>query len=209
MTQTRLPAAIEKSPVDQSAANASSLSLGPLVLTAMIVLAALSRLLPHPPNFSPIEAIALFGGTYFAQRSWAVIVPLLAMLLSDIALGVVQGGIYAQHFLSAPFIAVYVCIALSVVLGFGLRSRVNSLRVVGYSLAGSVLFFLVTNAAVWATAADIAQTPACYRGLAPCYIAGLPFFQWTVLGTLFYSALLFGGFALLRMRVPQLRAQTA
>ena len=199
MTQTRIPASQEK----------STLALGPLVLTAMIVLAALSRLLPHPPNFSPIEAVALFGGAYFARRGQALLVPLLAMLASDFVLGLVNGGTYFEYFANAHFLAIYACIALSTVLGFGLRGRVNGARVLGYSLAGSVLFFLVTNAAVWATASNLAETPACYSGLLPCYVAGLPFFQWTALGTLFYSALLFGGFALLRMRMPQLRAQTA
>jgi hypothetical protein len=199
MTQPRIPTPSEK----------STLALGPLVLSAMIVLAALSRLLPHPPNFSPIEAVALFGGAYFARRGWALLVPLLAMFASDCVLGLVNGGIYFDYFANAHFLAIYACIALSTLLGFRLRGRVNGVRVLGFSLAGSVLFFLVTNAAVWATATNLAETPACYGGLMPCYVAGLPFFQWTVLGTLFYSALLFGGFALLRMRVPQLRAQTA
>jgi hypothetical protein len=71
-----------------------------------------------------------------------------------------------------------------------------------------VLFFLVTNFAVWLTASP-AVSLTCTHGLADCYIAGLPFFQNTVLGTLFYSALLFGSFAALRARVPQLRLQTA
>jgi hypothetical protein len=199
MTQPRIPTPSEK----------STLALGPLVLTAMIVLAALSRLLPHPPNFSPIEAVALFGGAYFARRGWALLVPLLAMFASDFVLALVNGGDYFDYFANAHFLAIYACIALSTVLGFGLRGRVSGVRVLGYSLAGSVLFFVVTNAAVWATATKLAENPACYNGLMPCYVAGLPFFQWTVLGTLFYSALLFGGFALLRMRVPQLRAQTA
>ena len=198
MNQTRIAASTEK----------STLALGPLVLTAMIVLAALSRLLPHPPNFSPIEAVALFGSAYFACRGWALLVPLLAMFASDCVLGLINGGIYFEYFANAHFLAIYASIVLSTLLGFGLRGRVNGVRVLGFSLAGSVLFFLITNAAVWATASNLAETPACYSGLLPCYVAGLPFFQWTVLGTLFYSALLFGGFALLRMRVPQLRAQT-
>jgi hypothetical protein len=209
MTQTRTPASPELFPPAPAPAGQALLALGPLVLTVMIVLAALSRLLPHPPNFSPIEAVALFGGAYFARRGLALLVPLFAMLASDFVLGLVNGGIYFDYFANAHFVAIYACIALSTLLGFGLRGKVSGMRVLGYSLAGSVLFFLVTNAAVWATATNLAENPACYRGLAPCYAAGLPFFQWTVLGTLFYSALLFGGFALLRMRVPQLRAQTA
>jgi hypothetical protein len=178
---------------------------GPLALVGLIVLAALTRLLPHPPNFSPVEAIALFGGAYFAARGWALVVPLVAMFASDLALGLVNGGIYFDYFASAGFMLVYACIALSTVLGFGLRGRVNGARVLGYSLIGSVLFFTVTNFGAWLGSPAYPQNAA---GLAAAYVAGVPFFQWTVLGTLFYAALLFGGFALLRRQVPALRAQT-
>ena len=178
---------------------------GPLALTGLILLAALTRLLPHPPNFSPVEAIALFGGAYFASKQWALVVPLVVMFLSDLALGLVHGGIYFDYFTSAGFWLVYACIALSTVLGFGLRGKVSGGRVLAYSLAGSVLFFIVTNFGAWLGAPMYPQTVA---GLGAAYVAGIPFFQWTVLGTLFYSAVLFGGFALLRHKVPALRAQT-
>lgn len=178
---------------------------GPLALSGLIVLAALSRLLPHPPNFSPVEAIALFGGAYFASRQWALVVPLLAMLLSDLALGAVHGASYATYFGGLSFWSVYACIALSTVMGFGLRGKVGGTRLLGYSLAGSVLFFLVTNFTAWVGSPAYPQTSA---GLVASYVAGIPFFKWTVLGTLAYAALLFGGFALLRSRVPALRAQT-
>ena len=179
---------------------------GPLLLFGMILLAALSRLLPHPPNFSPVEAIALFGGAYFASRGTAIWVPLAAMFVSDVALGVLNGGIYAEYFLSAGFLLVYLCIALSTVLGFGLRGRVTALRVGAYSLLGSVLFFVVTNFGVWLGSAMYPKTAA---GLAATYVAGVPFFQNTVAGTLFYSAVLFGAFAWLRRRNPALALQTA
>lgn len=102
----------------------------------------------------------------------------------------------------------YACVVICTVLGFGLRGRVSGGRLLGYSLGGSLLFFAVTNFVVWLTAASIPQFTACNAGLLPCYIAAVPFFQWTVLSTLLYAALLFGGFALLRRRMPVLRAQT-
>lgn len=183
------------------------LAPGPLVLAVMILLAALSRLLPHPPNFSPVEAIALFGGAHFASRGWALIVPLAALLLSDLVLAATAGSSYAGYLGGISFWSVYACIALSTVLGFGLRGKIGGARLLGYSLAGSVLFFVVTNFAAWlGSAAFYPQTAA---GLAAAYVAGIPFFQWTVLGTLAYAAILFGGFALLRRRLPALRAQTA
>ena len=187
-----------------SRASSPSLS-GPLVLAGMIVLAALSRLLPHPPNFSPVEAIALFGGAYFSNRAAAIWVPLVAMFLSDLALGLMNGGIYWSYFLSAGYLLVYACIALSAVLGFGLRGKVSAARVGAYSLVGSVLFFLVTNFGAWLGSSMYPQNAA---GLMAAYIAGIPFFQGTLLGTLLFSALLFGGFSLLRHRMPALRVQT-
>lgn len=178
---------------------------GPLVLAGLIIAAALTRLLPHPPNFSPVEAIALFGGAYFASKQWAVVVPLLALLMSDLALGAVHGADYASYLGSATFWSVYACTALSVALGFGLRGKVTGARVLGYALTGSVLFFAVTNFAAWLSDPMYPKTTA---GLAAAYVAGIPFFRWTVLGTLAYGALLFGGFALLRRQLPFLRAQT-
>lgn len=182
------------------------LAPGPLVLAVMILLAALSRLLPHPPNFSPVEAIALFGGAYFASRAWALLVPLAAMLVSDLVLAGMLGSSYAAYIGGISFWSVYACIALSTLLGFGLRGKVGGARLLGFSLAGSVLFFVATNFGAWLASPFYPQTAA---GLGAAYVAGIPFFQWTALGTLAYAAILFGGFALLRRRVPALRAQTA
>jgi hypothetical protein len=183
----------------------SSFAPGPLILGTMILVATLTRVVPHPWNFSPVEAIALFGGAYFASRGLAIAVPLAAMLVSDLLLAVINGGSYASYFFGASFWLVYACIALSTVLGFGLRGKVNGTRVLGFSLAGSVLFFLVTNFGAWLGSSMYPQNAA---GLIAAYVAGLPFFQGTLLGTLFFSAILFGGFSLLRQRVPALRAQT-
>ena len=135
-----------------------------------------------------------------------VLVPLLALFASDLVLGLAKGGLYWGYFSSAGYLLVYACIALSTLLGFGLRGKVSGGRVLGYSLAGSVLFFVLTNFGTWLGGAMYPQNAA---GLMAAYVAGIPFFQWTVAGTLFYSALLFGGFELLRRRHPALRAQTA
>ena len=176
-----------------------------MVLTGLIAAAALSRLLPHPPNFSPVEAIALFGGACFASRRLALLVPLVAMLASDLVMGAVLGASYAGYIGGVSFWSVYACIALSTVLGFSLRGRATGPRLLGYSLAGSVLFFVVTNFAAWIASPFY---PATAAGLAAAFVAGIPFFKWTLLGTLAYSAGLFGGFAMLRRRLPVLGAQT-
>ena len=184
---------------------ASVFAPGPLALSGLILLAALSRLLPHPPNFSPVEAIALFGGACFASRAWAFAVPMLALLASDLVMAAVIGDSYAGYLGGISFWSVYACIALSTLMGFGLRGKVGGARLLGYSLAGSVLFFVVTNAAAWFASPFYPQTAA---GLGAAMVAGIPFFQWTVLGTLAYAAILFGGFALLRRRLPVLSART-
>lgn len=172
------------------------------VLSAMILAVALTRLLPHPPNFSPVEAMALFGGAHFARKGLAVLVPLVALFVSDLVLGLVLGGEYFQYFVSAGFLLVYACIAGLAVMGFRLRGRVSATRVAGFGIAGSLLFFAVTNFGVWFGSPFYPQTAA---GLAAAYTAGLPFLGNSLLGTLFYSTLLFGGYALLKTRIPALR----
>lgn len=172
----------------------SSLAPGPLALTVLIVLAALSRILPHPYNFTPIEAMALFGGAYFANRWLSVAVPLLAMLLADFFLGFHSG---------MPVI--YSVIFLISVLGFALRGKVSVLRVASFGLIGATLFFVVTNFAVWAGSG---MYPMTANGLLACYVAGIPFFHWQLAGVATYSVILFGGFALLRSNLPALKSQT-
>ncbi len=162
------------------------------VLTAMILTAAAARLLPHPPNFTPIAAMALFGGASFADRRLAFAVPLAALLLSDLCLG---------FYRLLPI--VYGSFALIVCIGFWLRTRRRVLPVVVTALAGSFLFFLITNFGVWATGALYPQT---WSGLGNCYGAAIPFFRNTLLGDGVFTAMLFGGLALAEKHFPILRA---
>ncbi|HBI46658.1 MAG TPA: hypothetical protein DDY78_27960 [Planctomycetales bacterium] len=181
------------------------------VLAIMILLAAMSRLLPHPPNFAPITAIALFGSAYFDRKWKALVVPLAAMLLSDSALEILYrlGLSPAWGFHSLMWV-VYGTFALIAGMGLWLRQRVRPMPVAGAVLASSVVFFLVTNFAVWALSAN-APFPHGYpkttAGLMECYTMAIPFFHWTLLGDLTYSTALFGGFALLTRAIPALRAR--
>ncbi|MCD9028916.1 hypothetical protein LDO26_11925 [Luteimonas sp. BDR2-5] len=183
------------------------LAPGPLLLAALIFVAALTRLLPHPPNFSPVAAIALFAGAHFASRPWAFLVPLLAMLVSDLVLAGLHGGLYASWFASPGPWVVYLCIALTTALGFGMRGRAGPGRVLGHALAGALLFFTITNFAAWLFQPEPLY-PMTGTGLVAAYVAGIPFFKWTLAATLLYSALLFGGFGMLRRHAPALRAST-
>lgn len=183
----------------------ATLSPGPLVLLGLILAAALTRLLPTPHNFSPVEAMALFGGAYFAARWLSLLVPVLAMLVADLALAQLHGGLYASHLFGSGFWLVYACILGMSVLGFALRGRVTGARVLGLSLLSALAFFLITNFAAWLGSPLYPQTMA---GLGASYVAAIPFFKWSVLSTLLYAAVLFGGFELLRRRAPALRSQT-
>ena len=166
-----------------------------LTLLAAVLVAAALRLVPHPPNFTPIGAMALFSGAYLGRRGLAFVAPLGGMLLSDAIIGFHSG---------MPF--VYAAVALIVLLGWLALSRVTPLRVGGAAVASSVLFFVISNFGTWLLSG---MYPITASGLAACYIAAIPFFQNTVAGDLFYAAALFGGFALLERTVPALRSQPA
>ena len=162
------------------------------MLAAMILAAAASRLIPHPPNFTPIAAIALFGGAQFSSKRAAFFVPLAGLFLSDLVIG---------FYSITP--VVYGSFALTVCLGFWIRHR-SAQRIAGAAVASAILFFVLTNFGVWAMDRLYPKTAA---GLVDCYIAAIPFFGNMALGNLLYSALLFGGCAFaekffIRLREP-------
>ena len=163
------------------------------ILIAFIVGAALTRLIPHPPNLTAMGALALFGGRSFAMRRAAFLVPLAAMLLSDLALHQREGwGIS----LMTPLI--YGCIAASAGIGRWLIRHPGFAPIAGASLVSALLFFVVTNAAVWLTSG---LYPRSVGGLLGCYAAALPFFGNTLAGYALYGSAIFGGFATLERRL--------
>lgn len=168
------------------------------VPTGIVVAAAFSRLVPHPPNMTPIAAMALFGGAYITNRKLAYLLPLAAMLLSDVVLGFTAYG--ASMLNSQP--VVYACIAATVAMGRLIRDERSALRVGGVALASSVTFYAVTNFAVWASGG---LYPKSWTGLAACYAAAIPFFRNSLLGDMGFAAVLFGGFALLETYLASLR----
>jgi hypothetical protein len=153
------------------------------VCTAMILVAVMTRLIPHPMNFSPILAIALFSGAHFVNKRDSILVPVLAWFLSDLILGF--------HSLQ-PLI--YGLAALMAMAGWYLQKNSSATRVLGFSALGSVVFFLVTNFFVWLTSGiyNLDMT-----GFIQCYVLAIPFFQNSLLGDMFFSVALFGGFHLL------------
>ncbi len=168
----------------------------PLVL---IALAAGARLLAHEPNFTPLGAMALFSGVYLAgatarSRAASLAVPLAALLASDILIGFYNPGVMA---------AVYASFVASIAIGWVIRGRVTTTRVALGAVAGSVQFFLMTNFAVWLFQ-NGSYYPKTLAGLASCFAAGLPFFRNTLAGDLFYTAAIFGAYALAHTTVERL-----
>ena len=151
-----------------------------------ILFAVIARLAPHPANFAPITALALFGAVYFPRR-YAFILPIGAMLLSDFVIG----------FYGWTMLFVYGSFLLSGLIGLWVRRQVGVSRVLVGSLAGSLLFFLITNFGVWIN--PVSSYSKDFGGLIVCYVAGLPFFRNTFLGDLFYVGAFFGGYYLISM----------
>ena len=170
---------------------ARSLKTQLMTISAIIFALALFRLLPHWPNVSPVAAMALFGGAYFADKKMAFIVPCVALFLSDLILG-----------LHNTMIFVYAGFAITVAIGFLLKNRVNVTNTAFAAVASSVLFFLLTNLGAWMTSGLYAKSAA---GLMQAYAAGIPFFQNSLLGNLVFSAVIFSGYAFLQKNVASLK----
>ncbi len=179
-----------------------SLPIRLITLITIVLSAALFRLVPHWPNFTPIAALALFGAATFERKWLGLIAPLGAMLLSDALIG-----------FHSSIGAVYLSFALTWLLGvWALTARRSGKLTVGRiaatSIIASVLFFLITNFAVWYGSSFYPQNGA---GLIACYISGLAFYNGTsfflngLAGDLFYSAVLFGGYHLLQLRFGKLK----
>lgn len=162
----------------------------------LIVLAALIRLVPHPPNFAPVGALALFGGATLRGKQ-AYFVPLLVMLLTDPIRSWMEGGFPAY---SWGTLIIYGCFLINVLFGRAfLRGSTNAWRIAPVALLGSLQFYLITNFPSWASATSL--YPHNWSGLVECYVAALPFFGRTALSDLFYAAILFTAYAFFSRRV--------
>jgi hypothetical protein len=155
-----------------------------ITLSLMIFAAAASRLVPHPYNFTPVAAMALFAGATFERKWSAFAIPLLALLLSDAVL-----GFYGLK----EMLVTYFGFAAIVCIGFLVRGRPQVMPIALATLSGAVTFFLITNCAFLINTSLYPQT---LDGLVQGYVAGVPFFRNTLLSDIFYSTLLFGGFLL-------------
>ncbi len=155
----------------------------------LVIFAVITRLVPHPWNITPIGAFGLFAGTKMPLRQ-AWLVPIMALLVGDLISGfyslTVMAGVYLG-FLVAPLIG-----------RFLIRDDENPLQILGAVGVNALVFFLVSNFAVWAAG----YYPPTFEGLIACYIAGLPYMGISALGDGFYCTLLFGGQAAFRRLYP-------
>jgi len=153
----------------------------PIIL--LLILGISCRFLPHPANFAPISAIAIFGAMYLPKK-WALILPLSAMFISDIFL-----GFYSPLIM----IAVYTSFLLIVLIGLKIKENKKLHTVLAGTITGSIIFFLTTNMAVWAFGTMYTKN---LSGLINSYYMALPFFRNSLLGDLFYVGILVGGMEL-------------
>ena len=170
--------------------NKNLITPGFLLITGMIIAAAFVRLIPHPPNFAPIGAMALFGGAYFNKKWAAFLIPIAAMFITDLILG-----------FHATMWAVYLSFVLIVVIGMMMIKQKKVGNIFLASVSASVLFFVISNFGTWISTPYYSKTGA---GLAACFTAAIPFFHQTLLSDLFFVAIMFGLYELAKTKFPVL-----
>lgn len=148
-----------------------------LAVILVVILVVVSRVLPHVPNFTPITALALYGGTYIGKR-FSVLIPVSSMFLSDLIIGFHGTMIY-----------VYLSFLIISLLGIWLSESKNFKNIVLITFSSSLLFFLITNFGVWIEGKIYPHT---FQGLADCYVLAVPFLRNTLFGDFFYVGLFFG-----------------
>lgn len=139
------------------------------IIIGLIVLAILTRLIPHPPNFAPITGIALFSAINFNNRFFKFFVPLISLVIFDLIIGF-------------SLINIFVYLSFIVIILVGNHFKKIKLKSI---LISSIVFFIISNFGVW-----IIGYPKTVNGFIMCYTAAIPFFINTILGDLFYSFLL-------------------
>lgn len=178
------------------------------VVIVMVIAAAASRLMPHPDNFTPIGAMALFGAAYFPKKWMAIIVPFLSLWISSLILDNVfmsqfYPGEEGFQWFSQPF--VFLAFGLTIGLGWLMLKKVDTKNVFLATLASSLIFFLVVNFGYWLTFAPVKNVAT----LMASYVAAIPFDFRTLMGNLVYAGVLFGSYEWMKRSVPALKTEQA
>lgn len=166
-----------------------------LPIYLLLILGIATRFIPHPSNFTAMGALALFSGLYLSKKQ-SLILPLAAMFISDIFIGLYLPSIMAS---------VYVGFISMVLIGQYLKNKIGFWKILGGILSGSLIFFLLTNGAVWLFGTMYAHN---FSGLLQSYYMALPFWRNEILADLFYSGVLIGGYEMIKKLVPETNLQT-
>jgi uncharacterized protein DUF6580 len=158
----------------------------------IVLLAVLIRFIPHLPNFSPVFGALLFAGAYMRKRD-SIWYPLALLAVSDVLL---DRLVYHMRFGWYELLGSGAFVVVPLV-GRWLRNRVKVQSVLAASLAGPTAFFIVSNFTVWLGWRMYAPT---WQGLVVCYVAALPFFRNSLLASVLFSGVLFGGYELYRRK---------
>ena len=177
---------------------------GILLILVMILLAALSRLIPHPSNFTAIGAMTLFGSAYYSKKYFAFLAPLIAMWLSDLAINNVIYAEYYENFVWFQSFQLYsfLSITLIAILGFVLFKKVSIKNIAIGTLLAPTLFFIVSNFGSWMS--PMALFPKTFDGLIQTYAAGIPFYRNNIMGTMVFSIVMFGVYYLITQKFSKL-----
>jgi Family of unknown function (DUF6580) len=151
-----------------------------LIAIVLIIIAAALRLIIDIPNITPIAAIALFGAATIKNKKWAMLLPLSILFISDLIIGFYEFQI---------MLAVYISFILIVGIGFLIKNKINLSRIAIATISSSILFFIITNLAVW-----MMWYPKSIIGLLECYTLAIPFFKYEIIGTALFSTALFGSY---------------
>ena len=175
------------------------------VLSIIILLAAFTRIMPHPPNFSPMAAIGLFGAAHFAKKWQAFFIPLIGIWVSDL---VINNYVYSSSssnfvWFYSGFYWQYISYILIIFAGLFIFNRGISLtKTFGGMISSSGIFFLVSNFGVWAGGT---MYPKNFGGLITCYAAGVPFIHNTIISDVLFTTVLFGTYYLLQVEYSSLK----
>ena len=175
------------------------------ILSIIILLAAFTRIMPHPPNFSPMAAIGLFGAAHFAKKWQAFFIPLIGIWVSDL---VINNYVYSSSssnivWFYSGFYWQYISYILIIFAGLFIFNRGISLtKTFGGMISSSGIFFLVSNFGVWAGGT---MYPKNFGGLITCYAAGVPFIHNTIISDVLFTTVLFGTYYLLQVEYSSLK----
>ena len=181
------------------------LDLNFAIMAAIVFLAGATRIFPHPPNFSPILAITLFGAAHFSKKWQAILIPMLTVWLSDL---IINNFVYSNQAMGFIWFysgfhwqyASYLFIIISSILVF--KNKISISKTFGASLGSSMVFFLLSNFGVWAGSGMYVKN---LNGLITCYLAGLPFLQNTMVSNILFTTVLFGSYYLIQIQYSSLK----